>query len=123
MINHVSVGATDLGVSGAFYDAVLGTLGCARLVDHKSQVAWGRDYPAFWIAEPSDGGHASAGNGTHICFNAPSRAAVGAFHAAALAHGGEDAGSPGLRPHYEPDYYAAFALDPAGNKIEAVHLG
>ena len=42
------------------------------------------------------------------------------FHAAGLAHGGRDDGAPGLRPHYHPHYYAAFLLDPCGNRIEAV---
>ncbi len=27
---------------------------------------------------------------------------------------------PGLRPEYNPTYYAAFILDPDGNRIEAV---
>ena len=53
--------------------------------------------------------------------HAPSREAVDAFHAAALAEGGSDAGAPGLRD-YIPDYYAAFVRDPDGNKLEAVHL-
>lgn len=56
----------------------------------------------------------------HWCFRAPDRAAVDAFHAAALAQGGRDDGPPGLRPHYHPSYYAAFVLDPDGNRLEAV---
>lgn len=43
-----------------------------------------------------------------------------AFHAVALAAGGRGNGAPGLRPHYHPDYYGAFVLDPDGNTIEAV---
>jgi predicted lactoylglutathione lyase len=57
----------------------------------------------------------------HVALIAPSRAAVDAFHAAALAEGGSDAGAPGERD-YTPDYYAAFVRDPDGNKLEAVHL-
>jgi hypothetical protein len=45
---------------------------------------------------------------------------VDTFHAAAIARGGRDNGGPGLRPHYGPDYYAAFAIDPDGYRIEAV---
>ena len=63
---------------------------------------------------------AAAGARRHWCFKAPSRAAVDAFHAAGLAHGGRDEGAPGLREHYHSHYYAAFLLDPAGNRIEAV---
>ena len=29
-------------------------------------------------------------------------------------------GAPGLRPHYHPNYYGAFVLDPDGHNIEAV---
>ncbi len=56
----------------------------------------------------------------HWCFKAPSRAAVDLFHRNALAAGGRDDGGPGLRPHYHDSYYAAFVLDPDGNRIEAV---
>ena len=63
------------------------------------------------------------GPGFHLCFNAPSTAAVDAFHAAAMANGGKDDGPPGLRPHFGPDYYACFVFDPEGWKLEALHKG
>ncbi len=43
-----------------------------------------------------------------------------AFYKAAIAAGGKDHGAPGLRPHYHPNYYAAFVLDADGHNIEAV---
>lgn len=58
----------------------------------------------------------------HLAFQASGPAAVGAFHAVALANGGRDNGAPGERK-YHPGYYAAFALDPDGNNIEAVYHG
>jgi catechol 2,3-dioxygenase-like lactoylglutathione lyase family enzyme len=61
------------------------------------------------------------GPGFHLAFDAPSRAAVDAFHAAAIGAGGADAGAPGPRPHYGATYYAAFVIDPDGHKLEAVH--
>ena len=60
------------------------------------------------------------GEGTHVAFTAETRDQVDAFHEAALAAGGRDNGAPGLRPHYHPNYYAAFVLDPDGLNIEAV---
>jgi catechol 2,3-dioxygenase-like lactoylglutathione lyase family enzyme len=45
---------------------------------------------------------------------------VDAFYKAAMAAGGRDNGGPGLRPHYHPNYYGAFVLDPDGHNIEAV---
>lgn len=56
----------------------------------------------------------------HIAFTAPSRAAVAAYHAAALAAGAKDNGARGLRPHYHAHYFGAFVLDPDGHNIEAV---
>jgi hypothetical protein len=50
-------------------------------------------------------------SGLHICFDAPTRASVDAFYAAALGAGGRDSGKPGLRSDYGPDYYAAFVID------------
>ena len=121
MFNHVSVGATDLARAARFYDAALGALGYKRTATEDFGCAWGLAWPEFWAGMAAEG-TPSAGNGVHVAFIAPSRAAVDAFHAAALAEGGADAGAPGLRPEYLPDYYAAFVRDPDGNKIEAVHL-
>ena len=56
----------------------------------------------------------------HIAIVAKDRATVDEFYRATLAAGGRDNGSPGLRPHYHPNYYAAFVLDPDGHNIEAV---
>ncbi len=67
-----------------------------------------------------DGAPATPGNGTMVSFLASSRAAVDAFHAAALAHGGTDEGAPGLRPQYGAQFYAAYVRDPDGNKLNAV---
>jgi catechol 2,3-dioxygenase-like lactoylglutathione lyase family enzyme len=58
-----------------------------------------------------------------LAFYTQALAPLDAFHAAALAAGGKDNGAPGLRPHYHPDYYGAFVLDPDGHNVEAVcHL-
>ena len=65
---------------------------------------------------------ASGGNGTHIAFNANTKGAVNAFHAAALSAGGKDEGAPGPSPEYTANYYGAFVRDLDGNKIEAVFL-
>jgi catechol 2,3-dioxygenase-like lactoylglutathione lyase family enzyme len=121
MFNHVSVGTRDLARATRFYDAVLGALGYRRTMSEDFGNAWGLRWPEFWAA-PALEGESTAGNGVHVAFIAPSRKAVDAFHAAALAEGGADAGAPGLRPDYTPDYYAAFVRDPDGNKLEAVHL-
>jgi catechol 2,3-dioxygenase-like lactoylglutathione lyase family enzyme len=124
MIDHISLGVTDVARSRGFYDAVLATLGHERLFDVADQAsAYGPKMPImrFWIGGPLDDGRPPAPcNGTHVAFEASDRAMVRAFHQSALEAGGSDAGAPGLRPQYGPTYYGAYALDPDGHKIEAV---
>ena len=51
------------------------------------------------------------------------RAALAAFWQAGIDNGGADDGAPGIRAVYHADYYAAFLMDPSGNRIGAVcHL-
>lgn len=122
MIDHISLPVSDLARAKAFYDAVLAAVGYRRMMDFGQAAGYGDGHPHFWIGVPPAGEQAPA-SGVHIAFRAKDRAAVDAFHAAALAHGGRDNGAPGLRPLYHPDYYAGFVFDPDGNRIEAVcHL-
>ena len=120
MLHHISIGVADVVIAARFYDEVLGTLGYKRVMDFLPKaVAYGDDFPVFWVQVPSDE-TASHGVGSHTAFAAKNRAAVDAFHAMALKMGGADNGAPGPRPNYGPTYYAAFAVDPDGNRIEAV---
>ncbi|WP_370224784.1 VOC family protein [Pararhodobacter marinus] len=122
MLSYLTLGTGDLDRAQDFYDAVLGALGYARLENDANGRGYGlpgASHSGFWINEPYDRRPAGAGNGTMACFNAPSRAAVRAFHAAGLAHGGRDEGAPGLRD-YGPHFYAAYLRDPDGNKLSAV---
>jgi catechol 2,3-dioxygenase-like lactoylglutathione lyase family enzyme len=119
MISHMSIGTNDFARACAFYDAVLASLGCRRLMEHPGAVAYGRKYPEFWVQTPIDGRPATVGNGTHFGFIATSKEAVHAFHAAALAAGARDDGAPGPRPHYGAPYYGCFVRDLDGHKIEA----
>ena len=104
---------------------MLAPVGLVRLKSFRAASGYGpKDFAGinlpFWILRPHDRKAASAGNGVTVAFTLPSRAAVDAFHAAALANGGTDDGPPGLRTHYHPDYYGAYVRDPEGNKICAV---
>jgi catechol 2,3-dioxygenase-like lactoylglutathione lyase family enzyme len=122
MLDHVSLGVSDLARSRRFYDAVLLPLGLVRTVDFEAR---GSDYGAragslgveFTITQEAD---IAPSRGMHLCFLAVNRDAVRAFHETALANGGTDGGPPGPRTQYHPDYYAAFVLDPDGHRIEAV---
>lgn len=120
IISHVSVGTNDLERALAFYDAVLATLGAKRLVEHAGEaVAYGREYPEFWVNIPYDDKTATTGNGAHFAFFAHNKPEVDAFHAAALAAGGTDDGAPGPRPEYGAPFYGCYIRDLDGNKIEA----
>ena len=120
MIDHVSVGVSDLDRSARFYDAALAPLGLTRLVTRPATVGFGKAYPEFWINLRAGMPRVAAESGVHICLRAKTTVEVDAFHAAALAAGGSSDGAPGLRPHDRVRYYAAFIVDPDGNRIEAV---
>jgi len=120
MIDHTGIGVADIARSARFYDAALGALGLSRVreIPHAvgaDGIGYGVAYPVFWI----DRFHPHSVR-QHTGFVARDRAAVDAFHAAALGAGGTDNGAPGQR---WPHYYAAFVLDPDGNNIEAVFRG
>lgn len=120
MIDHVSIQVRDLALSATFYEAVLAHLGLNRFVDRPATVGFGKKYPEFWLNHRPAGDRQPENTGTHICLRAPSIEAVSAFHAAALANGGQCEGAPGERPAEVTTYFGAFILDPDGNKIEAV---
>jgi catechol 2,3-dioxygenase-like lactoylglutathione lyase family enzyme len=126
LIDHISIHVADYDESKAFYLRALEPLGYALVMElSREQIptlpadricglgAGGK--PDFWL-KPADGAVVP----THIAFLAKDRAAVDAFHAAALAAGGKDNGQPGPRPVYHPGYYGAFVIDPDGNNLEAV---
>lgn len=120
MIDHVSVGVSDLERAARFYEPTLAALGLSRLVTRPATIGFGKAYPEFWINLRATMAQVAHESGTHICLRAKTTAEVDAFHAAALASGGVSDGAPGLRPHDRVRYYAAFILDPDGNRIEAV---
>ena len=113
LIDHVHLRVADLERSKAFYRTVFAALGTSAVLG---------EGPGFFYADElfvSDDGPASS---VHLALQAPDHETVARFHAAALAAGGTDNGRPGER-RYHPGYYAAYALDPDGNNIEAVYHG
>jgi len=134
MLSYVYFGTNDLSRATRFYDAVLAPLGMQRCVTEDAawdQVAagWGlyeqngQRELAFWVGTPFDGQPAAAGNGSMVAFRAQRWQQVDAAYAAALAHGGRCEGPPGLRPQYDPDFYAAYVRDVDGNKVALVCRG
>src|SRR5215467_11086793 len=112
MIDHVSVAVSDLARSAAFYEAVLGALGLAKVVDLSPRtVGFGKKYPEFWVNAREGLAPQPETTGIHICLRAPSEEAVRQFHAAALARGGATAGDPGPRQAAFTTYFGAFIFD------------
>ncbi|MBS6360956.1 VOC family protein [Burkholderia sp.] len=119
IFTHATVGTNNLDAARSFYDTVLGKIGLKRLADlGENGSIWGKDTPAFFALKPANGQPATVGNGVTISFEAPDRASVDAFHAAALAAGGKDEGAAGPR-NWAPNAYAAYARDLDGNKLAA----
>lgn len=119
MIDHISIGVRDLARAKAFYDAALDPLGYRCLSQDDASLGYGSKAVSFWVLTSESPVAANTASGLHICFAAPSRESVDAFHAAALGLDGHDNGGPGLRAGYGENYYAAFVVDPDGYRIEA----
>jgi catechol 2,3-dioxygenase-like lactoylglutathione lyase family enzyme len=134
MFTYIYLGTNDLERAIKFYDAVMGVLGLERVVTgdpewDRISAGWGTykndgaEELALWVGTPFDGQPATVGNGSMVAFRAQSWRQVDDFHAAALANGGASEGAPGLRPQYNPDFYAAYVRDPDGNKLAVVCRG
>ena len=119
MIGYVTIGTDDFDAALPFYDATLGAIDYERGSFDGAWAFYGPKGTAgnVGICKPFDGQPARAGNGMMIAFTAPSKEAVQAAHAAALAHGGSDEGAPGMRPPEGTSFYGAYVRDPAGNKL------
>jgi catechol 2,3-dioxygenase-like lactoylglutathione lyase family enzyme len=120
--DHVGIRIADYARSKAFYSVALAPLGIELLMEEDGWAGFGsmdpQRHPSFWIHQTP-----APKSPVHVAFRSDSRERVRAFHAAALAAGGSDNGAPGIRPHYHPDYFGAFVLDPDGHNIEAVCHG
>ena len=131
MLDHISLRVADYERSKQFYMAALAPLGFTLAMESASSGAgFRRDrIPGFWIKQgepgrlgddaPAEPG-SCGGPAIHVAFASVDRAAVDAFHQAALAAGARDNGAPSLRPQYHANYYGAFVLDPDGYNLEAV---
>lgn len=125
MLHYVTLGSNDIARSKRFYDAAMKPLDMDCNVSSDDEVAYGPltntdvRQVCLWVLRPVLKLPASWGNGTMIALTAQSRAAVDAFHAAAMKNGGSDEGGPGLRP-YSPNFYSCYVRDPDGNKLSAV---
>ena len=116
LVDHVQLVVKDLAASRRFYEAVMKPLGIP-LGGEADDYFW---FDELFVSTPdSEAAQGQLTGRHHLAFQAADRAAVDAFHKAALANGGRDNGAPGIRADYGADYYAAFAVDPDGYRVEA----
>ena len=123
MLDHITLQVSDYAVAKAFYEKALKPLGYALIMEFQAEGSGDGHAGGFGVAGKPDYWIAEGGKVTprvHVAFRAETRQAVQDFHDAAIAAGAIDNGAPGLRPHYHPNYYGAFVLDPDGHNIEAV---
>ncbi len=121
MLLYSTLGTNDVARARRFYTPTLATLAIHPLQDTETEIGYGPksgDVVRLWVTLPYDQAPATLGNGSMLAFDAANRAAVDAFHKAALAAGGTDEGGPGLR--YSENFYACYVRDPDGNKLSAV---
>lgn len=123
MIDHTGIVVSDFEKSKHFYTSALSAISYKLILEFPASVTGHTDVagfgeppkPDFWISRGSPNQPP-----IHVAFRVSTRELVDAFYKAAIAAGGIDNGAPGLRPHYHPNYYGAFVLDPDGHNIEAV---
>jgi catechol 2,3-dioxygenase-like lactoylglutathione lyase family enzyme len=122
IIDHMTIGVSDLDASRRWYRDALAPLGFREIgpwSEAKREISFGlEDANDFGLSEKYE-----PGGQLHIAFAAETQEQVDAFHAAAIAAGGTDNGAPGPRPEYSEGYYGAFVLDPDGHNVEAVFHG
>jgi catechol 2,3-dioxygenase-like lactoylglutathione lyase family enzyme len=124
LLDHASISVQDLNAVRAFYDAIMAALGAVKVYDEPRALGYGErctanDPVSTYLAVYEDGGEVGDSK-RHWCFKASTRAQVDLFYARGLETGGRSGGEPALRADYHPGYYAAFLIDPAGNRLEAV---
>ena len=116
MFDHIGIGVSNLQASKAFFLQALAPLGVVVAMEVPDAVGLGRNRkPSLWLGSTTD-----RPVPLHLAFTAEDRKQVDEFFRHALAAGGKDNGTPGLRPHYHADYYAAFVIGPDGHNVEVV---
>ena len=128
MFDHIGIVVKDLKRSANLYAHMLAPLGLRIVEKHRTRPGegWiviangepgapffviGAGRPGFWGDQTGAGA-----SPIHLCFRAPSQAAIDHFHRAGLARGARDNGAPGVR---RTPIYCAFLLDYDGNNVEA----
>jgi glyoxylase I family protein len=131
-LNHLRLSVRDPAASERFYEPLLSLLGYVQIPRDDGGRAWERRDPAagaqWLIVTPVAAEHRDAGAHDltapgfhHLALNAVDRGQVDQVHEV-LVTLGADILDPPAEYDYDPGYYAVFARDPDGFKIEVVHI-
>ena len=120
MIDHISVGVSDLERAARFYEATLAPLGLSRLVTRPATIGFGKSLSRILDQSARRHGAGPAGKRRPYLSAREDDGRCRCVSRRGAGAGGRSDGAPGLRPHDRVRYYAAFVIDPDGNRIEAV---
>jgi catechol 2,3-dioxygenase-like lactoylglutathione lyase family enzyme len=114
-VGYVSLGTNDFDKATAFYDALLGEVGGARLMPTPQGQLYRLGSGAMvMVTRPYNNEPATIGNGNMLAIQVDNKEQVAALHAKALALGGTCEGQPGPRGSFgEFSYFR----DLDGNKL------
>jgi len=126
-LHHLAISGSDLGVSAAFYDAVLAIVGYTRTVTSERVCAWTGPDPEILLyrtlEENADDRHATGQAGWHhAAFLAGSRDDVDAVHRLLVDSDSTILDAPAEYPRYSDGYYAVYFEDPDGLKLEVAFI-
>lgn len=116
-LDHLNLYVRDVAESRKFYEILLAPAGLPVNRDF-GDVAVGfgdKNYAVLALVHQE-----APVQATHVAFRVATRREVEELFETALKAGGVDNGSPGLRPHYHENYYAAFIRDRDGHNLEFV---
>lgn len=124
-IDHLVIRVGDFARSKRFYSAVLGCLGFKLKYEYGDHAGWSNGKTLFWIGEADAEGkkrkHRIGNIGFHhYAFELGKRADVDELYACLQRIKAEVVDPPADYPHYDPNYYAVFFLDPDGLKLEGM---
>jgi catechol 2,3-dioxygenase-like lactoylglutathione lyase family enzyme len=117
IVDHVWIRVADLDAARRFYGAVAPALGVKLDGEHPERFSVRGEDRSFALVRDER----PVTEHLHLAFPVGRDEQVREFHRAAVDAGFASNGEPGERARYHPGYYAAFALDPDGNNIEAVN--
>jgi catechol 2,3-dioxygenase-like lactoylglutathione lyase family enzyme len=117
MFDHVVISTSDYEACKTFFLKALAPIGIEVLAEDSLGIELSSDDKSSLCIRRVE----EKPSHLHLAFRAENRQQVQDFYQAALSAGAKDNGTPGIRPNYFGQYYAAFVIGPDGHNIELVY--